>query len=125
MKVLKLDHLVISVADVARSREFYSTILGMDAREDRSGKWSLHFADQKISLQESSSLPEIARGTVPGSGNFCLIVQEPVEQLAEILRSHGVEILLGPVEKIGAIGAIRSIYFRDPDENLVELSNQL
>jgi len=125
MKILALDHLVLAVADVARSIAFYTALLGMEAREERPGKWSLHFADQKISLQDAADAPDIARGTVPGSGNFCLIVREPVERLAESLRSRGVETLLGPVERIGATGSIRSIYLRDPDGNLIELSNRL
>jgi catechol 2,3-dioxygenase-like lactoylglutathione lyase family enzyme len=122
---MKIDHLVLSVADVERAREFYSTLLGMEAREERPRKWSLHFGDQKISLQDAASRPEIARGTVPGSGNFCLIAREPVERLASHLRAHKVEIPVGPEERMGAVGPIRSIYFRDPDGNLEELSNQL
>jgi len=125
MEILRIDHLVLAVADVDRARAFYAELLGLEAREERPGKWSLHFGAQKISLQGAADVPAIARGSVPGSGNFCLVVHEPVEAVAAQLRAHGVEILLGPVERSGALGPIRSIYLHDPDGNLVELCNPL
>ena len=97
----------------------------MEPREERPGKWALHFGSQKISLQEDSKLPEIARGTTPGSGNFCLLAGDSVDLLVERLRERRIEILAGPDERVGATGTIRSVYFRDPDGNLVEVSNRL
>jgi catechol 2,3-dioxygenase-like lactoylglutathione lyase family enzyme len=125
MKILGLDHIVLCVADVGRAIAFYEGVLGMQPREERPGKWSLHFGSNKISLQEASSAPDIARDTVPGSGNFCILTDEPVGNVANILRGLGIDILAGPDEREGATGKLLSIYFRDPDGNLVEVSNTL
>lgn len=125
MQILALDHIVLCVADVPRSIAFYSSLLGMQPREERPGKWSLHFGPNKISLQEARSAPSIARATIPGSGNFCLLTSEPVEQFAKVLVSKGVAVIDGPGERHGATGTLLSIYFHDPDGNLVEVSNPL
>ncbi len=125
MNLVGLDHIVLCVRDVDATRAFYVDLLGMESREERPGKWALHFGTQKISLQHDATLPEIARGTTPGSGNFCLIAADSVDLLVDRLRNRGIEILAGPDERVGAIGTIRSVYFRDPDGNLVEVSNQL
>jgi catechol 2,3-dioxygenase-like lactoylglutathione lyase family enzyme len=97
----------------------------MQPREERPGKWSLHFGSNKISLQDATSAPDIARSTVPGSGNFCLLTDVPVEDLASMLRDLRIDIIAGPAERDGATGRLWSIYFRDPDGNLVEVSNRL
>lgn len=120
-----LDHLVLCVADVERTLAFYRDALGMQPREERPGKWSLHFGDHKLSLQDARTAPEIARATVPGSGNFCLVTQVPVGDLATKLRGKGVDVFIGPAERDGAVGKLLSIYFRDPDGNLVEVGNRL
>ena len=125
MEILRLDHIVLCVADVQRSIGFYSSLLGMQPREERPGKWSLHFGPNKISLQDAMSIPSIARETVPGSGNFCLLTLEPVERFANELQAKGIEIVAGPGEREGATGKLLSVYFRDPDGNLVEVSNLL
>lgn len=125
MTLIGFDHLVLCVTDVARTVTFYATLLGMEPREERPGKWSLHFGPHKISLQDARTAPAIARATVPGSGNFCLLTTEPVADLAAALRDQGVEILTGPAERAGATGPLLSIYLRDPDSNLVEISNRL
>jgi catechol 2,3-dioxygenase-like lactoylglutathione lyase family enzyme len=125
MQVRALDHIVIVVNDVPATRRFYERVLGMEAREERPGKWSLHFGANKISLQDARSAPELARPTVPGSGNFCVLTDEPVERLADALRARGIEVVAGPAEREGATGKILSVYFRDPDGNLVEVSNRL
>lgn len=125
MEILRLDHIVLCVADVERSIAFYSSLLGMQPREERPGKWSLHFGPSKISLQDAASAPGIARQTVPGSGNFCLLASEPVERFASELRAKGVQIVAGPDEREGATGKLLSVYFRDPDGNLVEVGNLL
>jgi catechol 2,3-dioxygenase-like lactoylglutathione lyase family enzyme len=125
VRVTAFDHIVLCVGDVARTVEFYERVLGMEPREERPGKWSLHFGANKISLQDARTAPALARGTVPGSGNFCLLTEEPIERLAAQLRAAGVEIADGPGEREGATGRILSVYFRDPDGNLVEVSNRL
>lgn len=124
MKILAIDHIVLCVRDVAATCSFYERALGMEPREERPGKWSLHFGPNKISLQEPGALPAIARGTIPGSGNFCLLTEEPVEAVVVRLQRLGVEIIDGPGERLGATGILQSIYFKDPDGNLIELSNR-
>ena len=74
MKFIGLDHIVLCVSDVSRTIAFYQDVLGMKAREERPGKWSLHFGANKISLQDAATAPDIARDTVPGSGNFCILI---------------------------------------------------
>lgn len=120
-----IDHIVLCTNDVPRALDFYSRVLGMEQREERAGKWSLHFGANKISLQDASSAPAIAKGTVPGSGNFCLLTDTPLEQVITHLRECGIPILEGPAKRIGATGLILSVYFYDPDGNLVEVSNTL
>jgi catechol 2,3-dioxygenase-like lactoylglutathione lyase family enzyme len=125
MKVTGFDHIVLCVRDVGRTIAFYEKVLGMQPREERPGKWSLHFGSNKISLQDAMSVPDISRKTVPGSGNFCILTDEPVENFANALRGLGIDILAGPDEREGATGKLLSVYFRDPDGNLVEVSNRL
>ena len=125
MHVNSLDHIVLCVADVAMTRSFYERVLGMRAREERPGKWSLHFGQNKISLQDAAAAPGIAAGTIPGSGNFCLLSDVPVADIVAHLDRASVEIVAGPGEREGATGPILSVYFRDPDGNLVEVSNRL
>ena len=124
MNVTGFDHIVLCVTDVRRTLEFYETVLGMERREERPGKWSLHFGSSKISLQDAAADPELARRTTPGPGNFCLLTDDPVDDFAAALREMNIEIVAGPDERSGADGALRSVYFRDPDGNLVEVSNR-
>jgi catechol 2,3-dioxygenase-like lactoylglutathione lyase family enzyme len=125
MQVQSLDHLVLCVADVAATCGFYERVLGMVPREERPGKWSLHFGANKISLQDAVSSPGIARDTVPGSGNFCVLTDTPMTAVLAHLAREGVAIVDGPGERAGATGPILSVYFKDPDGNLVEISNRL
>jgi len=125
MKLSGLDHIVLCVADVERTLAFYERVLGMQPREERPGKWSLHFGSNKISLQDVRTAPDIARDTTPGSGNFCVLTDEPVQRVADVLRGLGIDIIDGPAERDGATGRILSVYLRDPDGNLVEVSNLL
>ncbi|MBB4274551.1 VOC family protein [Rhizobium mongolense] len=125
MKVRALDHIVLCVNDVAVTCRFYERVLSMEAREERPGKWSLHFGTNKISLQDAGASPNIARETMPGSGNFCLLTDTPLDSVILHFKRQGIEIVEGPGERDGAMGKIRSVYFKDPDGNLVEVSNQL
>jgi catechol 2,3-dioxygenase-like lactoylglutathione lyase family enzyme len=125
MKLTGLDHIVLCVADVERSIAFYEQVLGMQPREERPGKWSLHFGANKISLQDATEAPDIARDTVPGSGNFCVLTDDPVQRVADELRGLGIDLVDGPAEREGATGRILSVSLRDPDGNLVEVSNRL
>ena len=125
MNILGLDHIVLCVRDVDETLSFYERILGMRAREERPGKWSLHFGSNKISIQDVHSSATLAKRTVPGSGNFCVLTDTPIGEVVERLRSNNIEIVEGPTVKAGAVGKILSVYFRDPDSNLVEVSNPL
>jgi catechol 2,3-dioxygenase-like lactoylglutathione lyase family enzyme len=123
MNILGFDHIVLCVNDVAAMRTFYEQVLGMEPREERPGKWSLHFGANKISLHDAASASALAKKTVPGSGNFCLLTQTPMPVVVAKLKAEGIAILEGPDERAGATGTLVSVYFRDPDGNLVEVSN--
>lgn len=118
------DHIVLSCNSVESIVAFYRDVLGLRAGEERPGKWAIWFGDHKISLQDEAHKPELAEGTLPGTGNFCVLTRTPIDQVARGLEAAGVEILArGPRQ--GATGAIDSIYFRDPEGNLVEVANRL
>lgn len=117
-----LDPIVLCVRAVAATRAFYERVLGMASREERPGKYSLQFGANKISLQDAATSPTIARDTVPGSGNFCLLSDTQVESWRAHLVERGVEIVDSGLRD-GATGTIASLYFNDPDGNLVEVSN--
>lgn len=116
------DHIVLCVRDVEATRAFYTRVLGMAVREERPGKYSLQFGAHKISLQDAKTALGIARDTVPGSGNFCLLSDTPVARWREHLTAEGVAIIDAGLRD-GATGTIDSLYFHDPDGNLVEVSN--
>jgi catechol 2,3-dioxygenase-like lactoylglutathione lyase family enzyme len=122
LAVRSIDHLVLCVRDVPAAIAFYERVLGMTAREEGPGKWSLHFGSNKLSLQDALAAPSIARETVPGSGNFCVLADEPMEAILAHLAREGVVVVDGPGERDGATGTILSVYVRDPDGNLVEIS---
>jgi catechol 2,3-dioxygenase-like lactoylglutathione lyase family enzyme len=117
-----IDHLVLCVRDVPATIAFYERVLGMTAREERPGKWSLHFGANKLSLQDAVASRSIASETVPGSGNFCVLTDEPLEAILAHLDREDVAVVDGPGERDGATGTILSVYVRDPDHNLVEIS---
>jgi catechol 2,3-dioxygenase-like lactoylglutathione lyase family enzyme len=121
-RVTGFDHIVLCVHDVAATRAFYERVLGMAAREERPGKYSLQFGANKISLQDVATSPGVAHDTVPGSGNFCLLSDTPVAEWRTHLEAQGVTIIDAGLRD-GAAGTIDSLYFHDPDGNLVEVSN--
>lgn len=125
MNIYAFDHIVLVVRDLDATLDFYGRVLGMQTREERPGKWALYFGACKISLQVEGAAPALTKGTTPGSGNFCLLTDTPIEDVAETLRQNDIEILVGPAPKDGAVGGLMSVYFRDPDGNLVEISNRV
>ena len=125
VRVDALDHIVLCVRDVPATIGFYERVMSMEAREERPGKWSLHFGHNKISLQDAAASPAIAEDTIPGAGNFCLLTEIPMDDVLAHLGAEGISIEDGPGERAGATGTILSVYFRDPDGNLVELSSAL
>jgi len=124
MRVIQLDHIVLTVRDIARTVSFYTEVLGMQARTFGEGRTALHFGDQKLNLHPADRVldPNVRHAT-PGSADVCFIVDEPLEHWMRHVGRHHVPIILGPVTRTGALGELRSIYLYDPDENLVELSN--
>ena len=123
MHIVGLDHIVLAVADVERTKAFYERVLGLKAIEQRPGQWALEVGKNRISLQKASAMPALAVNTTVGSGNFCLITDSPIAEVADALARQKVDILEGPVRRIGAAGPIVSVYFRDPDGNLLEVAN--
>ena len=124
MEILGFDHIVLSCRSVDRMVTFYRDVLGLRTGEERPGKWAIWFGDQKISLQDDAAKPAIAEATLPGTGNFCLLATTDVEVIADELRSKGVAIV-DEGERLGAVGPIKSIYFNDPEGNLVEVANHI
>lgn len=123
MKISRLDHLVLTVRDVEAACSFYSLVLGMEVVTFGGGRKALLFGSQKINLHEKGSEFEPkAEAPTPGSADLCFISDIPLDQVAEFLREQGVDIEEGPVERTGATGKITSLYIRDPDRNLIEIS---
>lgn len=120
----RLDHMVLTVADLARTIDFYRRGLGMRDEVFGAGRHALVFGRQKINLHEAAGEPILPRATHPtrGSADICLISAVPLPELEAHLRREGFAIELGPVPRTGATGPITSLYLRDPDGNLVEVS---
>ena len=122
--ISSIDHFVLTAGDVDATIEFYTSVLGMTAESFAGGRRALSVGSQKINLhQAGAEFEPKARVATPGSGDFCLLSDVPVAEIAAHLAAEGVEVIEGPVAKTGAAGPLLSIYFRDPDGNLVEVSN--
>ena len=120
----RLDHLVLTVRDIDATCTFYTRVLGMEVRSfGPDQRKALHFGRQKINLHAAGHEfePKAARPT-PGSADICLIAAVSLDTVIGHLRDCGVAIEEGPVERTGAAGILRSVYFRDPDDNLIEVS---
>ena len=126
LRIDRLDHLVLTVASIEASCNFYSSVLGMDVSRFAEGRTALTFGRQKINLHEVGKefVPRAAHATA-GSGDLCLVSAIPLDDVVRHLDECGIAIIEGPVAKTGAIGPIRSVYFRDPDGNLIEVSEYL
>jgi catechol 2,3-dioxygenase-like lactoylglutathione lyase family enzyme len=120
----RLDHLVLTVADLARTTDFYVRGLGMREETFGAGRPALLFGCQKLNLHEADGAPILPRAAqpAPGTADLCLIAARPLAEVEAHLRHEGFEIELGPVPRTGAAGPIRSLYLRDPDGSLVEVS---
>jgi catechol 2,3-dioxygenase-like lactoylglutathione lyase family enzyme len=118
-----LDHLVLTVANIEATADFYTSALGMEL-VTLNGRKALRFGKQKINLHQAGNEfePKAAHPT-PGSGDLCFITKAPLEDVISHLTSIHSAIESGPVDRSGAVGKMRSIYLRDPDANLIEISN--
>jgi len=122
MTIKGIDHLVLTVASLDSTCEFYERVLGMRREIFGSGRCALKFGTQKINLHEAGKeFDPKARHATPGSGDLCFIIDDVAAAQAR-LEAEGVEVIEGPAERTGAMGAMLSIYCRDPDGNLIELS---
>jgi catechol 2,3-dioxygenase-like lactoylglutathione lyase family enzyme len=126
VKIDSLDHLVLTVADLEATCAFYQRVLGMEVVTFGAGRKALAFGAQKINLHQSGREfePKAQRPT-PGSADLCFLTSLPLPQVQAHLAACGVTVTEGPVQRTGAQGPILSIYFRDPDQNLIEVSNRL
>lgn len=125
--VERFDHIVLTVSDIGESTRFYERALGLESEvfrgSDGKPRHALGFGNQKINLHDrSTDTPNKALRPTVGSADICFVAAIPLDRLIEHLRAEKIPLLAGPVERRGALGPMRSIYFRDPDGNLVEVS---
>lgn len=124
MRVDRLDHLVLTVVDIGAAIRFYTEVLGMEEVTFGSGRKAVGFGRSKINLHQAGrEFEPKARRPTSGSADLCLIVDDPIDAVMRELRKAGVVVEEGPVRRTGATGALVSCYLRDPDGNLIELSN--
>ncbi|AAL21991.1 lactoylglutathione lyase [Salmonella enterica] len=123
MIIDRIDHLVLTVSDISTTIRFYEEVLGFSAVTFKQNRKALIFGAQKINLhqQEMEFEPKASRPT-PGSADLCFITSTPINDVVSEILQAGISIVEGPVERTGATGEIMSIYIRDPDGNLIEIS---
>jgi len=121
-----LDHLVLTCTDLEATRYFYATVLQMELQTFGAGRIAFRFGNQKINLhQRGAEFEPKAHLPVPGALDLCFIAAVKLDDVIAHLRDHGWPIKEGPVQRTGATGPIRSIYLRDPDLNLIEISEMI
>ncbi|TPK90584.1 VOC family protein [Mesorhizobium sp. B2-4-12] len=124
--IVGIDHFVLTVASLEATCAFYQRVLGFERVDTPGRPTALAFGRQKINVHEAGRTFEPkAKLPTPGSGDFCLVTDRPLSEFLASLEARGVVVELGPVERIGARGPMMSVYFRDPDGNLVEVSQYL
>lgn len=121
-----IDHFVLTVMDIERSCRFYER-LGAQVVTFGNGRKAVHFGSQKINLhpRTDNDVEPVARNPVTGGGDFCLISEDPIEEVTMHLQEEGIDIIAGPMQRTGAVGTLESVYFRDPDGNLVEIAEYI
>lgn len=126
MKITRLDHLVLTVKNIDDTVEFYQSVLGMQKISFGQGRVALLFGSQKINLHSyGHEFEPKAHLAVPGSEDLCFITDTALFEAMQHVQKQGIDIIEGPVKRTGATGSIESFYFRDPDLNLIEVSNYL
>lgn len=126
MQIKSLDHFVLTVRDIDVTCRFYSSVLGMEVQTFGESRKALQFGQQKINLHVyGREFEPKALKPTPGSADLCFITETPLKQVIEHLEKNNVTVSEGPVSRTGAVGEILSVYFRDPDGNLIEVSNYL
>ena len=127
--VIALDHLVLTVASIAETIQFYSHVLGMHAEQfktaDAKTRWALKFGSTKINLHEKGrEFEPKANHPTPGSADLCFLTDVTLDVWMTHLATQNVIVEEGPIARAGAMGPLRSLYIRDPDQNLIEVSIQ-
>jgi catechol 2,3-dioxygenase-like lactoylglutathione lyase family enzyme len=123
MNVNGIDHIVLTVKDIDATCSFYAQVLGMRVTTFSGGRKGLSFGRQRINLHQYGKEPEPkAKKPTPGSADLCFVTTVSLSKVVEHLSENGVQIIEGPIQRTGAAGAILSVYFRDLDENLIEVS---
>ncbi len=124
MNITGIDHIVLTVQNIEVSIIFYTTVLGMELETFGNNRKALRFGNQKINLHEQGNeFKPNALKAIPGSQDLCFITSTNIESIMKQVKKKGIEIIEGPVKRTGATGAIVSFYFRDPDNNLIEVAN--
>ncbi|MGJ8626215.1 MAG: VOC family protein [Sulfitobacter sp.] len=128
-RVKVMDHLVLTVRSIPDTVQFYTDILGMRAAQfdtaDGETRWALAYGAHKINLhQQGNEFEPKAAHPTPGSADLCFLTDTPLETWIEHLKSRAINVEEGPVARTGAMGPLKSIYLRDPDHNLIEVSVQ-
>ena len=128
LELYALDHLVLTVADIQQTIQFYERVLGMrsEAFVTATGekRWALKYGSQKINLhQQGAEFDPKADRPTPGSADLCFLTQFPLARWHAHFEKHAITILEGPVPRTGAQGPIMSLYIRDPDQNLIEVAH--
>ena len=124
MEILSIDHVVLTVADMEKTIQFYTGVLGFQLVTFHKDRKALTFGNQKINLhQKGKEFEPKADKPTCGSADLCFISKTNLKDVLKELQEKHIEIIDGIVDRTGAMGKIRSIYFRDPDKNLIEVSN--
>ncbi|MCU4549015.1 VOC family protein [Acinetobacter pittii] len=126
MKISHLDHLVLTVSNIETTCHFYQTVLGFEVITFKGDRKALKFGNQKINLhQQGNEFEPKALQPTPGSADLCFISDTPISEVVAHLNQLNIQIEEGPIERTGAMHPILSVYIRDPDQNLIEISNIL
>lgn len=125
MKISHLDHLVLTVSNIETTCHFYQTVLGFEVITFKGNRKALKFGNQKINLHQQGNEFEPALQPTPGSADLCFISDTPISEVVTHLNQLNIQIEEGPIERTGAMHPILSVYIRDPDQNLIEISNIL
>lgn len=121
--IKSLDHLVLTTRDADKCVDFYTRVLGMKLETFGQGRTALRFGEQKINLHDKNTVTDgYAAHPTPGSLDICFLADRPLDEVIAQLRAAAIPIELGPVQRTGARFALRSVYVRDPDRNLIEIS---
>ena len=124
MNVESIDHIVLTVKNIEVTCDFYTRVLSMEITNFGAGRKALVFGAQKINLHEyGKEFEPKAKFPTPGSADLCFVTVVPITQVLDHLRINDIKVLEGPVQRTGALGPVTSVYFRDPDGNLIEVAN--